>query len=289
MNNLKTIILFAVLTAIFMFAGGLIGGYYGMIIALGLAVVMNFGAYWYSDKMVLRMYNAQEVSPNQAPELFRMVERLALAEKMPMPRVYIIPEAAPNAFATGRNPQNAAVAVTEGILRLLTPEELEGVLAHELGHVKNRDILVSTVAGTFAGAISMLAQFAFFLPFFNSSDDEEGGAANPLVGLLGLIFAPVAATIIQLAISRSREFGADKTGAHATGNPMALASALRKIENYSREVPMRSGDPATAHLFFINPFKGASLAKLFSTHPATEDRIARLEQIAGQLGKKASI
>jgi heat shock protein HtpX len=289
MNNLKTIILFAVLTAIFMFVGGLIGGYYGMIIALGLAVAMNFGAYWYSDKMVLRMYNAREVSAAESPELFRMVERLALWEKMPMPRVYIIPEAAPNAFATGRNPNNAAVAVTEGILQLLTREELEGVLAHELGHVKNRDILVSTVAGTFAGAISMIAQIAFFLPFFNSSDDEEGGATNPLVGLLGLIFAPIAATVIQLAISRSREFGADKTGAHATGNPLALASALRKIESYSREVPMRSGDPATAHLFFINPFKGAGLAKLFSTHPATEDRIARLEQIAGQIGKKASV
>ena len=281
MNTLKTIVLFAVLTAIFMFVGGLIGGCYGMLIALGFAVVMNFGAYWYSDKMVLRMYDAQEVTAAEAPELFRMVERLARREKMPMPRVYIIPEAAPNAFATGRNPDNAAIAVTEGILQLLTPEELEGVLAHELGHVKNRDILVSTVAGTFAGAVSMLSQLAFFLPFGSSNDDEEGGV-NPLAGLLGLILAPIAATLIQLAISRSREYGADETGAIATGNPRALASALRKIENYSRQVPMRHGDPATAHLFFINPFKNVSFSKLFSTHPATEDRIERLEQIARQ-------
>lgn len=284
-NTLKTIVLFAVLTAIFMFIGGLIGGYYGMLIALGLAVAMNFGAYWYSDKMVLRMYDAQEVTATQTPELFRMVERLARREKMPMPRVYIIPESAPNAFATGRNPENAAIAVTEGILRLLTPEELEGVLAHELGHIKNRDILVSTVAGTFAGAISMLSQMAFFLPFGSSGDDEEAGI-NPLAGLIGLILAPIAATLVQLAISRSREYGADETGAIATGNPQALASALRKIENYSRRVPMHRGDPATAHLFFINPFKNVSFGKLFSTHPATEDRIERLEQIARQPGQR---
>lgn len=287
LNTLKTIVLFAVLTAIFMFIGGLIGGYYGMMIALGLAVVMNFGAYWYSDKMVLRMYDAREITAAQAPELFRMVERLAQREKMPMPRVYIIPETAPNAFATGRNPENAAIAVTEGILQLLTPEELEGVLAHELGHVKNRDILVSTVAGTFAGAVSMLSQLAFFLPFGSSSDDEEGGM-NPLAALLGLIFAPIAATLIQLAISRSREYGADETGAHLTGNPRALASALRKIENYSRQVPMHHGDPATAHLFFINPFKNMSLSKLFSTHPTTEDRIERLEQLARQLRQRSA-
>lgn len=240
MNTLKTVVLFAVLTAGFMFVGALVGGYSGMLFALGLAVVMNFGAYWYSDKLVLRMYRAREVAATEAPGLFRTVERLARQEKMPMPRVYIIPEAAPNAFATGRNPQNAAIAVTEGILQLLTPEELEGVLAHELGHVKNRDILVSTVAGTFAGAVSMLAQLAFFLPLGSSSDDEEGGAANPLVGLAGLILAPIAASLIQFAISRSREYGADETGAHATGNPLALASALRKIEDYSRRVPMRS-------------------------------------------------
>lgn len=281
MNSLKTIVLFAVLTAIFMFIGGLVGGFYGMLIALGVAVAMNFGAYWYSDKMVLRMYNAQEVSPSQAPELFQMVQRLATREQLPMPRVYIIPEAAPNAFATGRNPHNAAVAVTEGILQLLTPAELEGVVAHELGHIKNRDILVSTIAGTMAGAVSMLAQFAYFIPFGSSDDDD---AVNPLAALAGLIFAPVAATLVQLAISRSREFGADAIGARATGNPHALASALRKIENYSRQVPLRSGDPATAHLFFINPFKGATFARLFSTHPATEDRIARLEEIAGQIG-----
>lgn len=280
MNALKTLVLFAVLTAIFMFVGGLLGGYYGMLIALGFAVLMNFSAYWYSDKLVLRMYNAQEVTATEAPELFGIVRELATIENLPMPRVYIIPEQTPNAFATGRNPNNAAVAVTEGILQLLNREELIGVLAHELGHVKNRDILVSTVAGTMAGAVSMLAQFAYFLPF-GSSDDDEG--VNPIVALAGLIFAPIAAMLIQLAISRSREFGADETGALTTKNPMALASALKKLENYSQQVPMRGGDPSTAHLFIVNPFKGANIAKLFSTHPATADRVARLEQIAQKI------
>lgn len=282
MNTLKTLILFSVLTAIFMFVGGLIGGYYGMLIALLFAVVMNFSAYWYSDKLVLRMYNSREVDERQAPELFGIVRELARIENLPMPRIYIIPEQTPNAFATGRNPQNAAVAVTEGILQLLNREELIGVLAHELGHVKNRDILVSTVAGTMAGAISMLAQFAYFLPF-GSSDDDDG--VNPFVALLGLIFAPIAAMLVQLAISRSREFGADETGALTTKNPMALASALRKLENYSQRVPIRHRDPSTAHLFIVNPFKGASIAKLFSTHPSTADRVARLEAIAAQLKK----
>jgi heat shock protein HtpX len=251
-----------------------------MLIALIFAVITNFGAYWYSDKLVLRMYNAQEITAFEAPELYGIVQGLAAREQLPMPRVYIVPEQTPNAFATGRNPNNAAVAVTAGILQLLTKEELEGVLAHELGHVKNRDTLVSTVAGTFAGAISMLAQLAFFLPFGSSDDDESG--SNPLVALLGLIFAPIAATLIQLAISRSREYGADQTGALATGNPMALASALQKLENWKQKLPMRAGDPATSHLFIVNPFAGQSLGKLFSTHPSTADRVNRLQTIAQQ-------
>lgn len=280
MNNFKTAILFAVLTILLMLIGGAVGGFYGMLIALVFAVITNFGAYWYSDKLVLRMYNAQEVTAAEAPELYAIVQRLAAREQLPMPRVYIVPEQTPNAFATGRNPNNAAVAVTAGILQLLTREELEGVLAHELGHVKNRDTLVSTVAGTFAGAISMLAQLAFFLPFGSSDDDDN--ASNPFVALLGLIFAPIAATLIQLAISRSREYGADETGALATGNPMALASALQKLENWKQKLPMQAGDPATSHLFIVNPFAGASLGKLFSTHPSTTDRVQRLQKIALQ-------
>jgi len=244
------------------------------------AGVMNFVAYWWSDKIVLRMYGAQEIDEAQAPELFAVVRRLAQQAHIPMPRVYLIPQETPNAFATGRNPQNAAVAVTEGIMRLLDREELEGVLAHELSHVQNRDTLIMTVAATLAGALSHLANMAMWGAMFGGRDDDEGG--NPLVGLLGILVAPLAATLIQMAISRSREFLADEHGAHISGNPLALASALRKIEAWSQRIPMTAGSPATAHLFIINPFSGGGLVRLFSTHPSTEERIARLQALSRQ-------
>ncbi|HXG66368.1 MAG TPA: zinc metalloprotease HtpX [Blastocatellia bacterium] len=224
------------------------------------------------------MYQAQPVSEANAPELYRVVREIAARIGMPMPKVYIIPEEAPNAFATGRNPQNAAVAVTAGLLRLLDREELRGVLAHELGHVRNRDTLISTVAATLAGALGYLAQMAMWGMAFGRSDDDDGDS-NPLLGLVGIILAPIAAALIQMAISRSREYLADESGAQLSGNPLALASALRKIEGWSRQVPMHSGTPATAHLFIINPFSGG-LAGLFSTHPPTAERVARLENLA---------
>jgi heat shock protein HtpX len=281
MNRVKTMMLLAVLTALFLFAGQALGGRTGFVIALLFAAVMNFASYWWSDKIVLRMYGAQPISEQEAPELFGVVRRLAERGNMPMPKVYMIPEEAPNAFATGRNPQNAAVAVTVGLTRLLNREEMEGVLAHELGHVKNRDTLIMTVSATLAGALSMLANMAMWGAIFGRSDDDDEDG-NPLAGLLGIIIAPIAASLIQMAISRSREFLADEAGARLSGNPLALASALRKIEAWSQQVPMHAGTPATAHLFIINPFSGGGLAGLFSTHPATEARIAKLEEIAKQ-------
>ncbi len=276
LNRLKTVALLGFLTALFLFAGNLIGGYAGLVIAAVLATVMNFGAYWFSDKIVLRMYKAQEVNEHQVPELYEMVRKLANAARIPMPKVYIVPEETPNAFATGRNPRHAAVAVTEGILRLLDRDELYAVLAHEIGHIKNRDTLIMTVAGALAGAISFLADMAFWSMLFGgSSDDEEGG--NPLIGLLALIIAPFAAMLIQFSISRSREFIADETGAKLSGSPLALASALQKIEAWSQRIPIHNGTPATSHLFIINPFSGFSLSHLFSTHPSTEERIRRLQ------------
>ncbi|HSP97977.1 MAG TPA: zinc metalloprotease HtpX, partial [Candidatus Dormibacteraeota bacterium] len=246
----------------------------------GFAIIMNVGSYWYSDKIVLRMYGAQEVDEAQAPELYSIVRNLAQAAQIPMPKVYIIPEQAPNAFATGRNPEHAAVACTEGLLKMLSREEIAGVLGHELGHVRNRDTLIMVVAATLGGAISMIANIAQWGLIFGggrSSDDRDG---NPLAALVGIIVAPIAAMLIQMAISRSREFGADEQGARLSGNPLALASALRKIEGYAKQAPMQHGGPATAHLFIINPFTAGALAKLFSTHPPTEERIARLEQFA---------
>jgi heat shock protein HtpX len=281
MNRVKTMMLLAALTALFLFVGQALGGRAGFVIALIFAGVMNFASYWWSDKIVLRMYGAQPISESEAPELFGVVRRLAERGNMPMPKVYVIPEEAPNAFATGRNPQNAAVAVTIGLTRLLNKEEMAGVLAHELGHVKNRDTLIMTVSATLAGALSMLANMAMWGAFFGRSDDDEEGG-NPLAGLLGIIIAPIAASLIQMAISRSREFLADEAGARLSGNPLALASALRKIEAWSLQVPMHAGTPATAHLFIINPFSGGGLASLFSTHPATEARIAKLEEMAKQ-------
>lgn len=281
MNRVKTGMLLAALTALFLWIGQALGGQGGFMIALIFAAIMNFASYWWSDRIVLRMYGAQEVSEAQAPELFAMVRGLAQRTNLPMPKVYLIPEEAPNAFATGRNPQHAAVAVTAGITRLLTRDELSAVLAHELGHVKNRDTLITTVAATIAGALSMLANMAMWgMMLGGRSDDDDEGGGGLIGGLLGIIIAPIAAALIQMAISRSREFMADETGAHISGNPLALASALKKIEAYSLQLPMHSGSPATAHLFIINPFKGAAMANLFSTHPPTEARVERLQAIA---------
>jgi heat shock protein HtpX len=257
------------------------GGQTGLIIAIVFAVVMNFSAYWFSDKIVLRMYNAQEVTESQAPELHAVVKDLTTRAAMPMPRVYIIPQETPNAFATGRNPNHAAVAVTVGITSLLSRDELRAVIAHELGHVRNRDTLIMTVAGTIAGALSHLASMAMWGALLGGrSDDEEG--SNPIAGLLGMIFAPIAAMLIQMAISRSREYLADETGARLSGNPLALASALRKIDEWSKRVPITEGTPATAHMFIINPFTAEGMSRMFSTHPSTEDRAARLEAMARQ-------
>ena len=280
MNRVKTAMLLATLTALLIWMGQALGGQQGLIMGLGFAIVMNIGSYWYSDKIVLRMYGAQEVDEAQAPELYSIVRNLAQAGQIPMPKVYLIPEEAPNAFATGRNPEHAAVAVTQGLLRLLTRDEIAGVLAHELGHVKNRDTLIMVVAATIGGAISMIANIAQWGLIFGGgrSNDDEG--SHPAAALIGIIVAPIAAMLIQMAISRSREFLADEQGARLSGNPLALASALRKIQGYAQQAPMHHGGPASAHLFIINPFSGAAMAKLFSTHPPTEERIARLEAFA---------
>jgi heat shock protein HtpX len=282
MNRTKTMLLLAVLTALVLFVGQALGGQTGLVIALLFAGVMNFVSYWWSDKIVLRMYGAQEINEREAPELFRLVQDLTARAGLPMPKVYIIPEDAPNAFATGRNPQHAAVAVTEGLVRMLDRRELAGVLAHELAHVQNRDTLIMTVAAAIGGALSMLANMAMWSSLFGGASDDEDEGGGLLGGLAGIIIAPIAASMIQSAISRSREFMADEAGARISGDPMALASALRKIEGWSQQVPMHSGTPATAHLFIINPFGGLSggMLRLFSTHPSTEDRIARLETIA---------
>ncbi len=282
MNQTKTLLLLATLTALFLFVGQALGGRGGFMLALILAGVMNFVSYWWSDTIVLRMYGAQEVSAAQAPELFRLVQQLAQRAQLPMPRVYMIAEDTPNAFATGRDPQHAAVAVTEGIVRLLDRDELAGVLGHELGHVQNRDTLIMTVAATLAGALSHLASMAMWSSLLGgrSSDDEESGSI--FGGILGIVVAPIAASLIQMAISRSREFLADARGAQISGQPLALASALRKIDTWSQQIPMHAGSPATAHLFIINPFSGGGLARLFSTHPSTAERIVRLQALAQQ-------
>lgn len=283
MNRTKTMLLMAALTSLVVFIGYALGGQTGLVLALLVAGAMNFASYWWSDKIVLRMYGAQEISERDAPELFRLVSDLTSRADMPMPKVYIIPEDTPNAFATGRNPQHAAVAVTEGLLRMLDRRELAGVLAHELAHVKNRDTLVMTVAASIGGALSMLANMAMWSSLFGSSSDDDEEGSGLMGGLLGIIVAPIAASLIQMAISRSREFLADEAGAQMTGDPLALAGALRKIESWSQQLPMHSGNPAMAHLFIINPFGGMSasgLLRLFSTHPSTEDRVSRLETLA---------
>ncbi len=283
MNRLKTMMLLAALTALVMWIGQALGGQSGLVFALVFAAVMNLVSYWFSDKIVLRIYGAQPVTESEAPELYRIVQNLSVKMNVPMPKVYIIPQEAPNAFATGRNPEHAAVAATAGILRLLNHEELEGVLGHELGHVKSRDTLISTVAATLAGALSHLANMAMWgMMFGGRSRNDRDEGANPIIMLVGVILAPLAAALIQMAISRSREYNADETGAHLTGNPLALASALKKIEGWKREIPFSAGSPSTAHLFIINPFSAEGLAALFSTHPPTAERIKRLEAMALQ-------
>ncbi len=277
-NLLKTAVLMAAITALFMAIGGLIGGRSGMTLALIVALGMNFFSYWFSDKLVLKMYNAREVDETTAPQFYRMVAELAQRAQLPMPKVYLIDEDAPNAFATGRNPDNAAVAATTGILRVLSDRELRGVMAHELAHVKHRDILISTISATMAGAISMLANFAMFF----GGRDSEGRPHNPIVGILVMLLAPLAASVIQMAISRAREFEADRGGAEISGDPRALASALQKIHNYARGIPLETTErhPETAQMMIMNPLSGGGLRGLFSTHPSTEERIERLLAMA---------
>ena len=277
-NWFKTTLLMAAIVALFGVIGAMIGGKGGMLMALLFGGGMNLFAYWFSDSMVLRMYNAQQVDEASSPYLYNMVRELAANAGLPMPRVYIIDEAEPNAFATGRNPEHAAVAATRGILQMLSARELRGVMAHELAHVKHRDILTSTIAATMAGAISALANFAMFF----GGRDENGRPMNPLAGLLVAILAPLAATLIQMAISRAREFEADRGGAEISGDPHALADALAKIDAYARGIPMASAEahPETAQMMIMNPLSGGGLAGLFRTHPATEERIARLRAMA---------
>lgn len=277
-NWFKTALLMAAITALFGVIGAAIGGKGGMLLALLLGGGMNLFSYWFSDKMVLKMYNAQEVDGASSPYLYNMVKELAAKADLPMPRVYIIDEHQPNAFATGRNPEHAAVAATSGILQMLSARELRGVMAHELAHVKHRDILISTIAATMAGAISALANFAMFF----GGRDENGRSSNPLAGILVAILAPIAAMLIQMAISRAREFEADRGGAEISGDPRALADALTKIDAYARGIPMASAEahPETAQMMIMNPLSGGGLAGLFRTHPATEERVARLLALA---------
>lgn len=274
----KTAILLGILTALLVVIGGAIGGQSGMLMAFFLALVMNFLSYWFSDKMVLAMYGAKEVTEAEAPALYRIVRGLTQRAQLPMPRIYLIPSETPNAFATGRNPEHAAVAVTEGILRILTEEELNGVLAHELGHVKNRDILVSTIAATLAGAVTYLAQMAQWAAIFGGRRDEEEEGSSPFVMIAMAILAPIAALLVQLAVSRSREYLADETGARLTHQPEWLARALEKLQVGNRMIPMQA-NPSTAHLFIVSPLTGQLFMTLFSTHPPIEERIARLRQM----------
>lgn len=274
MNNLKTGVLLMGLTGLLLYAGAALGGRQGMTIALIFAFAFNFFSYWMSDKLVLRMYKAQPVTEAQSPELFSIVRELSSRAQLPLPKVYLIPGDQPNAFATGRNPEHSAIALTSGIMEMLDREELRGVLAHELAHIKNRDILIGTVAATIAGALTYLAYMAQWAMMFGGGrDDGEGG--NPFAALIMMIVAPIAAMIVQMAISRSREFQADRVGAVIAGTPMGLAGALRKLDSASGQIPMKANE-ATAHMFIVNPLAGGTMKKLFSTHPPVEDRIARL-------------
>ena len=283
MNTLKSLFLLAFLSAILVLVGGVIGGENGALVALVLAGVMNFVSYWWSDKIVLRMYKASEVGRDDAPELYSDVEELAQIAGLPMPRVYVIPEQAPNAFATGRDPHHSAVAVTQGIMRLLNRSELKGVIAHELAHIRNRDILIGSVAATIAGAITYLAYMAQFAAIFGGGGGNRRGGG--MLGLLAMaIIAPMAAMIVRMAISRTREFGADKTGAEICGNPLYLADALRKLQAGASRIPLQVSEQtaeSTAHMMIVSPMIGGGFAKLFSTHPPTEDRVARLKAMVG--------
>lgn len=285
MNNVKTVLLLGLLSGLLVVGGDLLGGPSGLVLGLGLAVAMNFFSYFFSDKLALRMYRAQPVSPTENPEVYRRIgpvtQSLTQRMELPMPKLWVIPEESPNAFATGRNPKHASVAVTVGILRLLNERELEGVIAHELGHVRNRDILISSIAATVAAAITFLASIARWAFIFGggSRDDED---RNPFAMLLMLILAPVAAMLVQMAISRTREYAADATAAKYTGTPDGLINGLRKLEQYSKRIPMNAS-PAHEHMFIVKPFSGGGMMRLFSTHPATEQRIARLETLRGQL------
>ena len=286
MNTMRAGLLLAALTGIFLAVGYFIGGGQGMVIAFGLAVATNAFAYWNSDKMVLRMYGAREVSADTAPEFYALVARLAARAKLPMPKVYILDSDQPNAFATGRDPEHAAVAASSGLLRILNEREIAGVMAHELTHVRNRDTLVMTITATLAGAIGMLAHFAFFL---GGRRDERGGG-NAIAAIAMMIIAPLAAALVQFAISRTREYGADAGGAEISGDPLALASALSKLEQAAHQVPnpQAQANPATAHMFIVNPLSGQGADNLFSTHPAAGNRIARLQQMARNMGAAAA-
>jgi heat shock protein HtpX len=280
-NMFKTALLLGVLTALLVLIGGAVGGRSGMLVAFVIALFMNFMSYWFSDKIVLAMYGAQPISEADSPRLYAIVRRLATRAGIPMPPVYLIPTDTPNAFATGRNPEHAAVAVTEGVMRILDEDELEGVLAHELSHVKNRDVLISTMAATLAGAITYLAHMAQWAAIFGGGargDDDEGGGSNPIALILMAVLAPIAALLVQMAVSRAREYQADASGARLAGHASGLAHALGKLEAASRTMPMQA-NPATAHLFIVNPLSGQALMNLFSTHPPIEERIARLRQM----------
>lgn len=282
-SQLKTFMLLALLSALIIVLGGFLGGKTGIVIAFVLALLMNVGSYWYSDKIVLRMYNARELSESEAPMIHAMVRDLAVQAGVPMPRICVIPEQAPNAFATGRDPAHSVVAVTEGIVRLLSPEELKGVLAHEMAHIANRDILIQTVAGVMASTIVSIANFMQFAAIFGMGrSDEDGEGSNPLMAIMLAILAPVAASLIQFAISRSREYLADATGARFCEQPLALASALEKLQSWNQRIPMQSGNATTAEMFIVAPLFGGGMAKLFSTHPDINDRVARLRAMARQ-------
>lgn len=279
-SQIKTVLLLGLLTGLILFLGGAMGGRTGLVIAFVFALIMNVGSYWYSDKIVLSMYRAREVGPTEAPALHAMVRELAARANIPMPRVCIIPQDAPNAFATGRDPEHGVVAVTEGILRALTPEELKGVLAHEIGHITNRDILIQSVAGVLGSVVMMIANMLQWTAIFGIGNNDED-SPNPLAAIALAMLAPLAATLIQMAISRSREYLADDTGARLAGNPLYLAGALKKLHAYSQQVPMRGANDATSHMFIVHPLRGrGGMASLFSTHPPIEERIARLESMA---------
>jgi len=284
MNQLKTALLLVALTVLLVLVGRLLFGDAGTVTFLLIAIVMNAVAYWYSDRIALGSARAREVSPAEAPMLYRLADRLAIQYQVPRPRVYVSPDPSPNAFATGRNPSHAAICVNEGLLQILNEEELYGVLAHEFGHVRNRDILISSVVAVLAGTITLIAniaQWGMIFGGYGGRDDREQGAGGAIAALLTIILAPIAALLIQLAVSRSREYEADRTGAEVSGDPLALASALRKLERATQVVPSQTAQPAFAHLYIVNPLSGQTLAGLFSTHPPIEERIRRLEEMAG--------